>query len=92
MKKYSTENAEMTAQLKVYTETQDELTSELSDFKEKYREIVDILRDTQDELKQIKRRSYIGVGTHQLSEMFSLSPDKVRNKGKILFTHVYSKV
>ena len=75
VKKYSTENSEMAAQLEVYTETQEELTSELADFKEKYREIVSLLQDTQAELKKTKKRSYSGVGTHKLSDMFSASPE-----------------
>ena len=82
VKKSSSENAEMQAQLEVYKETQDELTSELADFKEKYREIVDLLHDTQEELKS-RKRSYHGMGTHKLSEMFSLSPDK-KNKSSFL--------
>ena len=82
VKKSSSENAEMQAQLEVYKETQDELTSELADFKEKYREIVDLLHDTQEELKS-RKRSYVGMGTHKLSEMFSLSPDK-KTKGSFL--------
>lgn len=86
VKKYSTENAEMSAQLEVYNETQDELTAELSDFKEKYREIVGLLHDTQNELKQTKKRSYSGVGTHKLSEMFSASP-KQSKKGSITNTY-----
>ena len=65
----------MAAQLEVYTETQEELTSELADFKEKYREIVSLLQDTQAELKKTKKRSYSGVGTHKLSDMFSASPE-----------------
>ena len=75
VKKYSTENEDMAAHLEVYTETQEELTSELADFKEKYREIINLLHDTQNELKKTKKRSYSGVGTHKLSEMFSASPD-----------------
>ena len=75
MKKYSTENSEMAAQLEVFQFTQEELTSELADFKEKYREIVSLLQDTQAELKKTKKRSYSGVGTHKLSDMFSASPE-----------------
>ena len=82
VKKYSNENADMAAQLEVYNETQEELTSELADFKEKYREIVNLLQDTQEELKKTKKRSYSGVGTHKLSEMFSASPDAV-GKGNL---------
>ena len=78
VKKYSTENEEMAAQLEVYYETQEELTSELADFKEKYREIVNLLHDTQHELKQTKKRAYNGVGTHKLSEMFSASPESTK--------------
>jgi chromosome segregation ATPase len=80
VKKYSTENEEMAAHLEVYTETQEELTSELADFKEKYREIINLLHDTQNELKKTKKRSYCGVGTHKLSDMFSASPEH-NNKG-----------
>ena len=76
VKKYSTENAEMSAQLEVYNETQDELTAELSDFKEKYREVVDLLRDTQNELKTAKKRSYPGMGEHKVSGMFDTNTTK----------------
>ena len=71
----------MAAHLEVYTETQEELTSELADFKEKYREIINLLHDTQNELRKTKKRSYGGVGTHKLSEMFSASPEP--NKGNV---------
>ena len=73
----------MAAHLEIYTETQEELTSELADFKEKYREIINLLHDTQNELKKTKKRSYSGVGTHKLSEMFSASPE-LYNKGNRL--------
>ena len=53
---------------------QDELTTELSDFKEKYREVVDLLNDTRDELKQAKRKSYPGLGQHNVTSMFTGSP------------------
>ena len=88
VKKYSVENADMAAQLEVYNETQEELTSELADFKEKYREIVNLLHDTQEELKKTKKRTYSGVGTHKLSEMFSASPD-VKGKGNSPFCYLY---
>ena len=80
----------MAAQLEVYNETQEELTSELADFKEKYREIVNLLHDTQEELKKTKKRTYSGVGTHKLSEMFSASPD-VKGKGNSPLCYLYIK-
>ena len=53
---------------------QDELTTELSDFKEKYREVVDLLHDTREELRASKRKSYPGLGQHNVSSMFTGSP------------------
>jgi hypothetical protein len=52
------------------------LTSELSDFKEKYREVLDLLSDTRDELKRAKKKSYPGIGQHNVQSMFTGSPDR----------------
>ncbi len=50
------------------------MTTELADFKEKYREVVDLLNDTREELKQAKRKSYPGLGQHNVTSMFTGSP------------------
>ena len=81
-KKSSSENEELSAQLRIYRETQEELTSELSDFKEKYREVVDLLHDTQNELKTAKKRSYPGMGEHKVSGMFETKSKEAKIKGE----------
>merc|ERR1719357_2374760 len=70
--KFSHENDDLTANLRVYQETQDELTTELSDLKEKYREVVELLRDTQEQLRASRKRTYPGMGKHSVTGMFSL--------------------
>ena len=82
-KQSSTENEELSAQLRIYRETQEELTSELSDFKEKYREVVDLLHDTQNELKAAKKRSYPGMGEHKVSGMFETKTSTTHEAKKI---------
>merc|ERR1719187_1052882 len=69
--KFSHENDDLTANLRVYQETQDELTTELSDLKEKYREVVELLRDAQDQLRLNRKRTYPGMGKHNVSAIFS---------------------
>ena len=89
-KQSSTENEELSAQLRIYRETQEELTSELSDFKEKYREVVDLLHDTQNELKAAKKRSYPGMGEHKVSGMFESATNTTeakKIKGELLNLH-----
>ena len=81
-KQSSTENEELSAQLRIYRETQEELTSELSDFKEKYREVVDLLHDTQNELKAAKKRSYPGMGEHKVSGMFETKTSTTHHEAK----------
>ena len=67
LKRFTAENAEVSAQLEIYKDTQNELTAELADFKEKYREILDLLHDAQDEIKDLHRQArskYSGLGQH----------------------------
>ena len=73
VKRYTSENVEISAQLEIYKETQNELTAELADFKEKYREVLDLLHDAQDEIKDMQRTQrskYPGIGQHNVSGMF----------------------
>jgi len=72
VQRYSHENDDLTANLRVYQETQDELTTELVDLKDKYREVVELLRDANEEIKKSRKKTYPGMGRHNLSGMFSL--------------------
>jgi len=72
VQRYSHENDDLTANLRVYQETQDELTTELVDLKDKYREVVDLLRDANEEIKRSRKRTYPGMGKHSVAGMFSL--------------------
>eukprot|EP00092_Neocalanus_flemingeri_P012790 GFUD01013782.1.p1 GENE.GFUD01013782.1~~GFUD01013782.1.p1 ORF type:complete len:1377 (+),score=309.96 GFUD01013782.1:584-4714(+) len=72
VQRYSHENDDLTANLRVYQETQDELTTELVDLKDKYREVVELLRDANEEIKRSRKKTYPGMGKHSVSGMFSL--------------------
>jgi len=80
VQRYSHENDDLTANLRVYQETQDELTTELVDLKDKYREVVELLRDANEEIKKSRKKTYPGMGRHSLSGMFSL-PAMQRESG-----------
>jgi len=80
VQRYSHENDDLTANLRVYQETQDELTTELVDLKDKYREVVELLRDANEEIKKSRKKTYPGMGRHNLSGMFSL-PAMQRESG-----------
>lgn len=80
VQRYSHENDDLTANLRVYQETQDELTTELVDLKDKYREVVELLRDANEEIKKSRKKTYPGMGRHSISGMFSL-PAMQRESG-----------
>ena len=63
-----------------FQETQDELTTELVDLKDKYREVVELLRDANEEIKKSRKKTYPGMGRHNLSGMFSL-PASAMHRG-----------
>jgi len=80
VQRYSHENDDLTANLRVYQETQDELTTELVDLKDKYREVVELLRDANEEIKRSRKKTYPGMGKHAVEGMFSL-PSVPRESG-----------